>query len=181
MFDNMLTPAQKLVPATVVLGTYGYEYFEDGELGGDDQIWGGDDGVMGQLIVGGPYNDKIWTGSGVTGGANKTAPNVNAYDLLVYGDKNDWVSTLSNFTPDEGVVGESALVEYPDTFNKFDGDDIIDVGNDNMKVYVYGQGGNDKIIGGHGTNQVEKLFGGSGDDKIWLVNPEERALDTTAG
>ena len=56
-----------------------------------------------------------------------------------------------NYTPDEGNTGESALVEYPDTFNKFDGDDIIDVGNENVKVFVYGQGGNDKIMGGWGT------------------------------
>ena len=41
---------------------------------------------------------------------------------------------------------------------------------------VYGQGGNDKIIGGWADNmgppQLEFLYGGSGDDKIWLVSPE---------
>lgn len=142
-----------MVPLSNVLGTYGYEYFEDGELGGDDQIWGGDDVLMGQLIVGGPYNDQIWTGSKVVGGANKNN-NGEAYDILVYGDKQDLVNmtAMGNFTPDEGVDLESALVEYPDTFNKFDGDDIIDVGNENAKVFVYGQGGNDKIIGGWGAS-----------------------------
>ena len=44
------------------------------------------------------------------------------------------------------------LVEYPDTFNKYDGDDVIDVGNDNMAVKVFGQGANDKIIGGWGDD-----------------------------
>ncbi len=44
------------------------------------------------------------------------------------------------------------LVEFPETFNKFDGNDLIDVGNNNLGVFVYGQGGNDKIIGGFGDN-----------------------------
>ena len=47
---------------------------------------------------------------------------------------------------------ELPLIEYPDTFNKWDGNDIIDVGNANMAVEVYGQGGNDKIIGGYGDD-----------------------------
>ena len=72
MYDNSFTAAQKAVLATNVLGTYGYEYFEDGELGGDDQIWGGDDAAVGQMIAGGPYNDVIWTGSNVMGGAGST-------------------------------------------------------------------------------------------------------------
>ena len=63
------------------------------------------------------------------------------------------------------------LVEYPDTFNKYDGNDIIDIGDNNMNVLVYGQGGNDKIIGGYGDDQFDRLFGGSGDDKIWMINP----------
>ena len=32
-----------------------------------------------------------------------------------------------------------------------DGDDIIDIGNNNLIVVAVGQGGNDKIIGGYGT------------------------------
>ena len=30
------------------------------------------------------------------------------------------------------------LVEYPETFNKYDGDDWIDVGDENERVRVYG-------------------------------------------
>ena len=59
-----------------------------------------------------------------------------------------------------------------------DGNDVISIGNNNALVYGYGQGGNDKIIGGFGPSQAEKLYGGSGDDKIWLVSPELRSLDT---
>jgi hypothetical protein len=33
-----------------------------------------------------------------------------------------------------------------------DGNDIIDIGDDNVSVTVWGQGGNDKIIGGQGEN-----------------------------
>ena len=29
-------------------------------------------------------------------------------------------------------------MEFPDTFNKYDGDDIIDVGDNNLQVLVYG-------------------------------------------
>jgi hypothetical protein len=135
-----------------VLKTYGYEYFEDGELGGNDQIWGGDDVVMGQVLVGGPYDDQIWSGSN-TGTGGLTTTGGLPTDLLVYGDKNDLLTTATagDYTPDEGVAGEAAWVEYPDTFNKFDGDDIIDIGNNNKKVTVYGQGGNDKIVGGWGA------------------------------
>ena len=37
------------------------------------------------------------------------------------------------------------------------------------------------MIGGFGTNQIDKLYGGSGDDKIWLINPEEREFDIMVG
>ena len=32
-----------------------------------------------------------------------------------------------------------------------------------------------------GASQIEKLYGGTGDDKMWLVNPEQRELDILAG
>ena len=64
------------------------------------------------------------------------------------------------------------LMEDASGLNIADGDDIIEIGDNNMGVKVYGQGGNDKIIGGFGPAQLEQLYGGSGDDKIWLVNPE---------
>ena len=66
------------------------------------------------------------------------------------------------------------LIEQSDSFNKYDGNDIIDVGDENFDVGVFGQGGNDKIIGGVGANQIDKLFGGSGDDKIWMIEPDRR-------
>lgn len=63
------------------------------------------------------------------------------------------------------------LVEYPETFNKYDGNDLIEIGDGNLLVSAYGQGGNDKMIGGYGLVQIDKLWGGSGDDRIWMVNP----------
>ena len=53
-----------------------------------------------------------------------------------------------------------------------DGDDFIDVGDspDTDYFYIYGQGGNDKIIGGI-NGSYQELFGGKGDDKIWALNP----------
>ena len=124
------------------------------------------------MLVGGPYNDKIFTGHGVTGDVPVIGGN-----LVVYGDKSDRAQTTVP-TPDSNDA--LPLTEYPETFNKFDGNDIIDVGDENLLVKVYGQGGNDKIIGGVGASQVDKLWGGSGDDRIWMVNPNQVDLETVA-
>ena len=60
--------------------------------------------------------------------------------------------------------------------NQYDGDDTIILGDGNTaNTIVYGQGGNDKIYGG--VNEKDLLYGGSGDDKIWLVSPAVRSLD----
>ena len=44
------------------------------------------------------------------------------------------------------------LTEDATALNIADGDDIIEIGDNNMAVKAYGQGGNDKIIGGFGVN-----------------------------
>ena len=44
--------------------------------------------MFGQYIVGGPYDDKIWTGSNV-GQSNNGLGYQYGFDLLVYGDKAD--------------------------------------------------------------------------------------------
>ena len=33
------------------------------EAGGEDKIWGGDMGYGAQMLVGGPYDDKIFSGN----------------------------------------------------------------------------------------------------------------------
>ena len=98
------------------------------------------------------------------------------YDVLVYGDNNDGFNFAPGSTFPDADYG-MPLIEQPTTFNKYDGDDIIDVGDNNIRVGVFGQGGNDKIIGGVGPTQVDKLFGGSGDDKIWMIEPDRRDVD----
>ena len=40
----------------------------------------------------------------------------------------------------------------PDMESDTDGNDIIDIGDDNKLVNVWAQGGNDKVIGGVGEN-----------------------------
>ena len=136
--------------------------------------------MYGQLISGGPYDDKIWTGSNISTNGNLGG---GSFDVLVYGDKED-PGTDSPFVGIMGELDMMPLVEFPGGWNKFDGNDIIDVGDFNGNVGVYGQGGNDKIIGGLGTGtddstntdfQVDKLWGGSGDDKIWTIEPDRRA------
>lgn len=147
-----------------------YEWLANQELGGNDQIWGGDSIMYGQLISGGPYDDKIWTGNNVGSNGNLGA---GTFDILVYGDKED-PGVVGSFVGLTTELDALPLVEYPNAWNKFDGNDIIDVGDGNLNVGVYGQGGNDKIIGGVGTTQVDKLWGGSGDDKIWTIEPDRR-------
>ena len=95
------------------------------------------------------------------------------------------------------LEANGALISADD-YNVFrgqanDGDDIIDIGDDNSianKIHVYGQGGNDKIIGSIGSDDTmmmpgeERLSGGDGDDKIWAHNPgqfEDDGLNLLSG
>ena len=111
------------------------------ELGGDDKIYGGNGVADVQVLVGGPYNDKIFSGHD------------NLDDIAIYGDKDDDENYGSEALIALDALGDGdPLTEFPDTFNKYDGDDIIDVGDNNFTVKVYGQGGNDKITGGYGAN-----------------------------
>ena len=56
---------------------------------------------------------------------------------------------------------------------------MIDIGDGNLRVIAYGNGGNDKIFGGNGADNLswEYLYGGSGDDKIWAQQPGEVAAN----
>ena len=139
------------------------------EAGGHDKIYGGDH-ALGQKLVGGPYNDKVFSGNNVLG------------ITLIYGDKEDPGANVptKNIPPNSGDA--MPLIEYPETFNKYDGDDWIDVGDENEVVTVYGQGGNDWIAGGFNSDStdygIERLFGGSGNDTIFMINENQRSLDT---
>ena len=152
--DGTTLAAPPLGPA------YGYGDFSLAEVaadpslatvGGDDKIYGGDGLQAPQTVAAGPGNDIVIMGSGGT----------------------------SNYR----VMGDNASITGMalDNENEADGDDILQMGNQFIgTVKMYGQGGNDKLIGGYnslGGEQQEFLFGGSGDDKIWMVSPENRALD----
>lgn len=82
--------------------TWGYTFIEDAELGGNDQLWGGDNVLSTQLLVGGPYNDKIWSGSDAAGA------------ITIYGDKNNPSkgTTLNSMTtPDSNLTQDMPLNE----------------------------------------------------------------------
>ena len=81
----------------------------------------------GQFIAGGTYDDKIWSGNNI------------GTTVQIYGDN-------------PVIPGDLADTYDPDGRNKNDGDDDIDVGDNNETVAVHGQGGNDKIIGDYGNN-----------------------------
>jgi len=126
---------------------------------GDDLIKGGSYGMGALYVVGGYGDDTIFSGADRTG------------NIEIWGDNRA-------FAYGEGDAYTTArdLWKYG---REGDGDDIIDVDeNDGVTVLVFGQGGNDKIIGsiqGAGAAQ-EKLYGGDGDDKIWLLNPGQVEL-----
>jgi len=116
---------------------------------GDDFIYGGDSGTGVQELTGGYGDDKLIGGSNIAG------------ITMIYGDHRE------------------GNIEIPDDeWDKFtgamnDGDDLIDFGDSPDAAVVakgFGQGGNDKVIGGLRTG-VQFLYGGDGDDKIWAINP----------
>ena len=91
-------------------------------LGGNDTIFGGDNLLGDQILVGGVYDDNIFAGDDIDG------------DIKVYGDN----------------ISSTPLVEDNQAYNLNDGNDIITIGNNNVDVSAFGQGGNDKIVGGWG-------------------------------
>ena len=88
------------------------------------------------------------------------------------GDGNDKIFGPNSIDDDDGY-GNVVLTGY-------NGDDIIDHGDYNYGDYGYGGDGNDKLIGGLATNTL-RLDGEAGDDKIWMINPEQRGLEPTPG
>ena len=57
-----------------------------------------------------------------------------------------------------------------------DGDDLVDLGDFNYSSLVYGEAGNDKMIGGQHYG-FQKLYGGTGDDKMWSINEDQRGQE----
>ena len=66
---------------------------------------GGNYGTARQRLVGGPYDDKIWSGYG------------NEDVIRVYGDKTDFGDPDEVLYPGGGLDGVDSLIEFPDTFN----------------------------------------------------------------
>jgi hypothetical protein len=145
--------------ASLLEGHSGYGELSWKRDSGDDLIKGGSYGSGDLYVVGGYGDDTIFSGADRTG------------NIYIWGDNR----AIAN--------GEGDAYASPDDLWKYgregDGDDVIDVEeNDGNSIYIYGQGGNDKIIGsiqGAGA-AIEKLYGGDGDDKIWLLNPGQVEL-----
>lgn len=131
------------------------EYDYEGVLytvSGDDVIYGGNggEGSM-QWMTGGYGDDKLVSGA-----------DLEVDYLYMYGD-----NSRGEDDPLDDEFDE-------ETGFKNDGNDIIDVQDspDLELAYIYGQGGNDKIIGGIlEEDSYQYLNAGDGDDKIWSVNP----------
>ena len=145
-------------------------------------------------IYGGAGNDKI---SGAVGFA---VANINgdAGDDIVYDVEEDYGMSMRFYSLGEGddvfFGGSGGQVEVEggsgndkifgpsDGYGTHivelkgdDGDDIIDHGDGNYGDYGWGGLGNDKIIGGLAYG-YGRYYGEEGDDKIWMINPEQRAL-----
>lgn len=126
------------------------------DVSDDDDIVYGFDGVYDQEVLLGYGDDVFFGGNGGT-------------DLTVYGDYgNDKI-----FGPNDTQVTKGRVELHGDA-----GDDLIDFGDHNYGHFGYGGYGNDKIIGGIASSE-QKLYGNEGDDKIWMINPEQRGMEGT--
>ena len=123
--DDIIYGGDGIVTSQELFGDFKEQGTGTPSIGGDDKIYGGSDIAGTQTIAGGIGDDYILSGNNVAG------------DITIYGDNDG--PTLLNMEDELG-------------FNANDGDDIIVIDNDNQNVIAYGQGGNDKIIGGWGLN-----------------------------
>jgi len=119
---------------------------------GDDMIYGGEDVTGDVVIAGGGGNDIIIGGNGA------------AALYTIYGD---------HIMPD-------ANGDFLTSSSPVDGDDLIRIGDNPAstgEALAFGQGGNDKIIGGIG--QINRIYGGDGDDQLLANNQDQ--TETTDG
>ncbi len=150
----------------ILIGSKFIDFIAGG--GGNDTIYGGDGddmidgGAKDDLIFGGGGHDLIFGGVGSSSASGvecelQTAAAGSSYftkggsgDDIIYGDGPNYPDDL-DYTDDVGK-------EYPDD----DGNDCINAGSG--EDVVYGQGGDDTILGG---NHADDLNGGSGHDHIF--------------
>lgn len=116
-------------PQDIYGDTYGSP---ESQTGGDDVIYGGNNGEDSQFLVGGKGSDKIFSGHGMENADGDS----NKYSVTVYGD---------NYHEIDEKRGEDG-----------DGDDLIDIGdspNITGSITAFGMGGNDKLIGSIGAKE----------------------------
>ena len=142
---------------------------------GNDLIYGASD--SGSVSIYGDTDYGYGLGPSLTSGGK---------DIIYGGDNNTGPLMIQGGADDDqiwtGAGNQNVLVRGDNPVcleggTDCHGDDIIQVEDSNRDVLVYGQGGNDKIVGGI-TIGDEKLYGEDGDDKIWMIDPEKRGLDT---
>ena len=175
--DDWIEGGDNAVDTQYIYGDSGYagsfttfpgtDYGRDNDLykvddRGNDVVYGGDSAAAGQYLVGGYGDDKIIAGD-----------KEGSLGQYVWGDIQYFApNTFPSDHPNADKATEYGLkyLGLPG-----DGDDLIDMGDHPDHAmgmagnYAYGQGGNDKIIGGITSQQ--SLYGGNGDDKIWALNP----------
>jgi len=126
---------------------------------GDDVIYGGDNVNYGYGF-GGYGDDKIIGGHG------------EAYMRQTFWGDHGY-GAFPEGSEEYGIVYGTPYGQHKYKGLPGDGDDLIDIGDSvDGYGYAFGQGGNDKIMGGLRTGGgYMNLFGGDGDDKLWTVNP----------
>lgn len=125
---------------------------------GDDKLLGGNEWGV----------DTAMNGYGVALGGRDNIDIAYGQQILVGGDD---------------IAFENSIPVYDSTIGAIDdGDDFLDLGDNNYANFASGNGGNDKIIGGGNFEVRQDLYGGDGDDKIYSINPSQRgtAADTLA-
>lgn len=156
-------------------------------------------------IFGGAGNDKIVSGTGF-GAVDVDAGDgddvvydaedeindmaVREYDLgagddVFFGGRDGQTIDVDGGDGDDKIFGPNDVNDGVDGYGSVmleggNGDDIIDHGDYGYGEYGFGGDGNDKIIGGLATYGA-RYEGNAGDDKIWMINPEQRGLEQEPG
>ena len=123
------------------------------------------DGGFLNVVYGGAGDDKVVGGDNWgTSDATRAALNLDFATGMQVLSGGDSIGAFATGIPEDTAA--SAAID--------DGNDFLDHGDGNYANYAFGNGGNDKIIGGGLFENEQFLSGGDGDDKIFAINPSQR-------
>ncbi len=180
--------SERVTEDDILIGSEGNDLGHRNEFGGKGALFGGsgDDRLYGlagtDLLIGGTGNDIINGGDGfdmamyysATGGVqvylnHGKARGADGYDRLI------GIEAVMGSDFDDRIIGNGKA----NLLYGRDGNDLIKTGgtpNTQERNFAYGQGGDDKIIGGSGKDTIR---GGDGDDIVYGNGDTDRLTGGT--